>query len=56
MKRRVVMKEYTESFRLVEGNYEIIMKQGSELHMGSYKLFISDDMTFVHVTELEYKH
>ena len=26
------MNEYTESFRVVEGNYEIIMKQASELH------------------------
>ena len=32
MKRRVIMNEYTESFRVVEGNYEIIMKQDSELH------------------------
>ncbi len=32
MKRRVIMNEYTESFRRVEGNYEIIMKQASELH------------------------
>lgn len=36
MKRRVVMNEYTESFRLVRGNYEIITKQGLELHIGSY--------------------
>jgi len=26
------MNEYTESFWLVKGNYEVIMKQASELH------------------------
>ena len=38
MKRRVIMIDYTESFQLLKGNYEIIMKQDSELHTDLIKI------------------
>ena len=48
---------YEDVYREFSGGarkLQIIVKQGLELHGGSYKVFIGDVMTYVHVIELEY--